>query len=123
MPAAVLRSGAGAAAAARVALRTRGSWVQILPGAPAFKHLEYQNQVLRFLARPLRDWLSTGARVSSALLAVRDPQDCPRSNAIEYPIGEADETSHIGARVELWHRSHGVTEQGAAILLGDTGGT
>jgi len=82
-----------------------------------------------YLARPLRDELSTAAQVSSSrwhlvlsFLAVRDAQDRPRPYAIEHPIGKAEETSHIGACVELGHCSHGVTEQGATVLLGDAGG-
>ena len=41
-------------------LRTRGSWVQVLPGAPDFKGLGSENQVLLATVGPLWDLLSTG---------------------------------------------------------------
>ena len=104
-------------------LRTRGSWVQILPGAPEFKHLDLQNQVLVPPARPLRDQLFTGAQDSRGnSSAIRDAQDRSGPHAIEHSVGKRHETPHIGARVELGHRPYGMAEQGTAILLGDPRG-
>src|SRR5216684_7446822 len=43
-----------------VALRTRGSWVQVLPGAPIFNGLRAASEVVSRTAGRLRDLLSTG---------------------------------------------------------------
>src|SRR3989442_12276022 len=46
---------------ARLVLRTKGSWVRILPAAPKINDLGPPNQVFHVTAGPLRDPLSTGA--------------------------------------------------------------
>ena len=63
-----------------------------------------------------------GARAALMSLADRDPQERPRPDAIEHPIGEPYKAPDIGACVELGHCPHGVTEEGATILFCDAGG-
>jgi len=47
----------------------RGSWVRVLPGAPLYKDLGYQNQVLLDAVGPLWDPLSTGTQSPRATQA------------------------------------------------------
>src|SRR6202022_4149893 len=49
----------GTARARQNRLRTRGSWVQVLPGAPEFKWLRAASEVVSRPAGPLPDLLST----------------------------------------------------------------
>ena len=76
-----------------IALRTRGSWVQILPGAPIFKHLANLRDWLFASARLLRDFLRTNhlfATRKSVMLGVPLAAQIRFVAAISSPISAAE---------------------------------
>src|SRR5207302_1172715 len=52
-------------------LRTRGSWVQVLPGAPIFKGLRAASEAVSRCAGPLPDLLCTPLSAAHSLPAAR----------------------------------------------------
>ena len=97
---------------APASLRTRGSWVQILPGAPIIKDLGPQNQVLVDSAGPLRDLLSTGS-------ALGNPQNRLASLSLQHSVSHTNEPTNVTACVMIGHGRCGVAEQGGPIFRAD----
>ena len=125
-------------------LRTRGSWVRILPGAPKIKDLAAKTRSSRLLwdlcgtsyppvpaaasdsctwrakpDPPGRRWTPT-VRLR---VTVGDAQHRLRAASIEYEVGLLEQMADVGTGVMTRHRMIGVAKKRLAILGGYAGCT
>jgi hypothetical protein len=96
----------------------RGSWVQVLPGAPEFKRFSTLQAdawpVCATFARPFIHRLGSSIVPFYHASAICNAQNRHSSDAIEHSIREAYEALDIGTGVVLGHRSRGMAEQSRA---------
>jgi hypothetical protein len=100
--------------AGRLPLRNRGSWVQVLPGAPPIQWVSTSKPdawpVCATFARPFIHRLGSRIVPFCLVSAICTAQNRHSSDAIEYSIREAYEAPDIGTGVVLGHRSRGMAE-------------
>jgi hypothetical protein len=96
-------------------LRTKGSWVRILPGAPLFRYLSPQNQVLLPTVGPMRDSLSIRLVIVApwATSSSRQTSPCP-SHSLSRGDVAAKDVRRIAGRMRVSRRMRSKELEGHA---------